>query len=153
MGEMCMRFSATIESSGKTATGIEVPPEIVQRLGSKRPKVVATVNGCSWRTSVASMGGRFMLGVSADVRSKARVEAGDRVRVDLVLDTEERHVEVPKDFAAAMRGEPPARRFFDGLSYSQQRWFVEGIESAKKPETRKRRIDAAIERLREGRVQ
>jgi len=148
-----MRFSATVESSGKTATGIEVPVEVVERLGSKRPKVVATINGYMWRPSVASMGGRFMRGISGNVRSEAGIKAGDRVKVDLVADTQQRTVEVPADFAAAMHRQPAARPFFDSLPYSRQRWFVDGIESAKKPETRTRRIDAAVERLRQSRGQ
>ena len=152
-GRLLMRFSATVESSGKTATGIEVPVEVVERLGSKRPKVVATINGHTWRTSVASMGGRFMLGISGNVRSEAGINAGDRAKVDLVPDSQQRTVEVPADFAAAMHRQPAARPFFDSLPYSQQRWFVDGIESARKPETRTRRIDAAVERLRQSRGQ
>jgi hypothetical protein len=146
-----MRFRATILSNGKTATGIEVPSRVVDALGSKRPKVRATINGYTYRSSVASMSGTFMLGVSAEVREKAGVAAGDAVQVDLELDTEIRRVSVPPDLAKALKGEAAARRFFDGLSYSQQRWFVEGIEGAKKPETRQRRVEAAVVRLREGR--
>jgi hypothetical protein len=148
-----MRFRATILSNGKTATGIEVPSRVVDALGSKRPKVRATINGYTYRSSVASMSGTFMLGVSAEVREKAGVAAGDTVQVDLELDTEIRRVSVPPDLAKALKGEAAARRFFDGLSYSQQRWFVEGIEGAKKPETRQRRVEAAVARLREGRGQ
>ncbi|MET1232746.1 MAG: YdeI/OmpD-associated family protein, partial [Candidatus Limnocylindrales bacterium] len=73
--------------------------------------------------------------------------------VNVVLDTAPREVTVPDDFAAALAQEPHASRFFQGLSYSQQRWFVLGIEGAKTPETRQRRIDAAVDRLREGRGQ
>jgi Bacteriocin-protection, YdeI or OmpD-Associated/Domain of unknown function (DUF1905) len=148
-----MRFSATVESSGMTATAIEVPVEVVERFGSRRPKVVATINGYTWRTSVASMGGRFMLGISGNVRSEAGIRAGDRVKVDLVPDTQQRTVDVPADFAAALHRQPAARPFFDGPPYSQQRWFVDGIESAKEPETRTRRIDAAVVRLRQSRGQ
>jgi hypothetical protein len=148
-----MRFNATILSNGRTATGIEVPLKVVESLGSKRPKVRATINGYTYRSSVASMSGTFMLGVSAEVREKASVAAGDTVQVDLELDTEIRRVSVPPDLAKALKGEAAARRFFDGLSYSQQRWFVEGIEGAKKPETRQRRVEAAVARLREGRGQ
>lgn len=146
-----MRFRAKILTSGKTATGIEVPAKVVEALSSRRPKVRATINGYTYRSSVASMGGTYMLGVSADVREKAGVAGGDVVDVDLELDTEERVVTVPSDLAKALRSEPTARRFFEGLPYSQQRWFVAGIQGAKKPETRKRRVEAAVARLREGR--
>jgi transposase len=148
-----MRFRAKILSSGKTAAGIEVPAKVVESLGSKRPKVRATINGYTYRSSVASMNGTFMLGVSVDVREKAGVAAGQTVDVDLELDTDVRDVAVPADLATALKAEPAAKRFFDGLSYSQRRWFVEGIESAKKPETRQRRVEAAVARLREGRGQ
>ena len=146
-----MRFRAKILTSGKTATGIEVPAKVVEALSSKRPKVRATINGYTYRSSVASMGGTYMLGVSADVREKAGVAGGDVVDVDLELDTEERVVTIPPDLAKALRSEPAARRFFEGLPYSQQQWFVAGIEGAKKPETRKRRVEAAVARLRDGR--
>lgn len=148
-----MRFRATILSSGKTAAGIEVPTKVVDALGSKRPKVRATINGYTYRSSVASMGGTFILGVSAEVREKAGVAAGDTVDVELELDTAPREVTVPPDFAKALKREAAAKRFFEDLSYSQQRWFVEGIEGAKKPETRQRRVEAAVARLREGRGQ
>lgn len=147
-------FRARLERGGKTATGLVVPPEVVARLGtSKRPAVRVTIRGHTYRSSIVSMGGRFMLPVSAEQRSSAGVEAGDEVDVDVELDTQPRQVEVPADFAAALGDHPSARAFFDGLSYSQQRWFVSGIESAKKPETRQRRVDAAVARLREGRGQ
>ncbi len=148
-----MRFEGTILASGKSATGIEVPAEVVERLGSKRPKVRVKINGFEYRTSVGSMGGRFMLPVSAAVREQAEVAAGDTVVVTLEPDTEPREVALPPDFARALRRDAAAKRFFDTLSYSQQRWFVEGIESAKKPETRRRRIEASVARLHEGRGQ
>jgi hypothetical protein len=148
------QFRAVIEAHGKTATGIEVPAEVVEALGpSRRPKVRATVAGHTYRSSVASMGGRFLLGVSAEVRRAANVAAGDEVDVALELDEETREVVVPDDFAEALAAVPAAQTFFDGLSYSQRRWFVLGIEEAKKPETRVRRIDKAVARLAEGRGQ
>jgi Bacteriocin-protection, YdeI or OmpD-Associated/Domain of unknown function (DUF1905) len=149
-----MKFRAEIETNGKTATGIEVPPAIVDALGAgKKPKVQVTVSRYTYRSSIASMGGRFLIPVSADVREQAGVAAGDTVDVELELDTAPREVAVPADFARALAATPAAQAFFGGLSYSQQRWFVEGIESAKKPETRARRVDAAIERLGQGRGQ
>ena len=146
-----MRFRAKILTSGKTATGIEVPAKVVEALGSRRPKVRATINGYTYRSSVASMGGTYMLGVSAQVREKAGVAGGDVVDVELEIDTEDRVVEVPPDLAKSLRADAAARRFFESLPYSQQRWFVSGVEGAKKPETRERRIESAVTRLREGR--
>ena len=117
-----MRFRTTILSSGKTAAGIQVPDEVVEALGpSRKPPVKVTINGFTYRSTIASMGGVFMLGVSNDVRRSAGVAAGEDVDVELELDTEPREVVVPADFAAALDAEPAARAFFDGLSYSNKR--------------------------------
>jgi hypothetical protein len=147
-----MRFRATIELGGKSATGFQVPDNVVTALGAgRRPPVRVTIGGHTYRSTVASMGGRFMVGVSAQNRTAAGVAAGDEVDVDLELDTEPREVAVPEDLAAVLDGEPEARRFFDGLSYSRKQWFVLRIEQAKKAETRLRRVDEAVTMLREGR--
>ena len=147
-----MTFQATIEQAGKTATGIEVPEEVVTDLGSgRRPRVRVTLRGHTYRSTIAARGARFLLPVSAAHREAAGVVAGDEVRVGVELDTEPREVTVPPDFAAALDADDAARRTFAGLSYSQQKWFVHGIEEAKRPETRARRIEKAVERLREGR--
>jgi hypothetical protein len=149
-----MRFRATLQQSGRTATGIQVPPEVVDALGGgKRPAVTVTINNHSYRSTVATMGGVFMVGVSAANREAAGVEAGDELDVDLELDVAPREVTVPPDFAAALDADAAAKAFFDGLSYSQKQWFVLGIEEAKTAATRERRIGKAIERLRDGRAQ
>ena len=146
-------FRATIELGGKTATGIRVPPEVVASLGShKRPAVRVTLNGHTYRSTIAPLGGEFMLPVSADVREAAGVAAGDEVDVDVELDTEPREVTVPPDFAEALDGDADARRFFDGLSYSNKRRHVLSIEEAKTAETRQRRIAKALSTLREGKT-
>lgn len=148
-----MRFNATIQLSGRTATGIEVPPEIVATLGqSKRPPVRVTIQGHTYRSTVASMGGVFMLPVSAEHREAAGVQAGDRVDVDIELDTAPREVVVPPDFADALEREADARRFFDRLSYTQKQRHVLSIEQAKTVETRQRRIAKAVSMLRDGRI-
>jgi hypothetical protein len=139
-----VKLRATIEQDGG-ATGIEIPAEIVTSMGSsKRPKVRVTINGYTYRSSVASMGGRFMLGVSAKVREEAGVVGGDTVDVDIELDTEPREVVVPPDLAAAFRRDPEAKRVFDDLSFSKKQRFVLPIEDAKTAETRQRRIDKTI---------
>jgi hypothetical protein len=146
-----MRFLATVLLGGKTATGVEVPEDVVSSLGSsKRPKVRATINGYTYRSSVASMGGRFMLGISAEVRESAGVAAGDEVEIDFELDSEPREVSVPPDFAKALRRDTKAKRTFDGLSYSNRQRHVLSIEGARTAETRQRRIDKAVKTLREG---
>jgi len=147
-----VRSHATIELGGKTATGISVPEEVVTGLGAgKRPAVRVTINGHTYRSTVAPMGGRFMLPVSAEHRERAGVAAGDEVVVD--LDTESRELALPPDFAEALKRDPAAKRFFEGWSYSKKRRFVIPIEQAKTAETRRRRIDKAVDMLREGRIQ
>jgi Bacteriocin-protection, YdeI or OmpD-Associated/Domain of unknown function (DUF1905) len=149
-----VRFRTTILSAGKTAAGIVIPPEVVAALGSSRkPPVRVTIRDYTYRSTVATIDGRFMVGVSAENRAKAGVAGGDEVDVDIELDTEPRTVELPADFAAALEAEPKAKSFFDGLSNSQKGWFVGGIEGAKTAETRQRRIDGALDRLRKGRGQ
>jgi hypothetical protein len=148
-----MRFRAVIQLSGKTATGIPVPPEVVTGLGAgKRPSVVVTINGYTYRSTVAPMGGEFMLPVSAEVRAGAGVAAGDAVEVDLELDTAPREVSVPPDLAAALAADADARRAFDALSYSNKRRLVLAVEAAKTPETRQRRLAKTVSDLREGKI-
>jgi bacteriocin resistance YdeI/OmpD-like protein/uncharacterized protein DUF1905 len=148
-----MRFRATLETEGKTATGINVPAEVVDALGAgKRPRVTVTINGHTYRSSVAVLGGRYMLGVSAENRAAAGVEGGQEVDVDLELDSAPREVTVPPDFAAALAVEPAAQATFDGLSYSNRSWHVLQIDGAKTAETRQRRIAKSVEALRAGRV-
>ena len=148
-----MKFKSVVELGGKTATGIEVPEKVVEGLGStKRPAVTATINGYTYRSTIASMGGKFYLPLSAENRAGAKVKAGDKVEVTVELDTKPRTVELPADFKQALAKAADAKRFFDGLSYSRQRWFVLSIESAKKPETRQKRIESAIAMLRAGKT-
>ena len=148
-----MRFRATLETEGKTATGINVPAEVVDALGGgKRPRVTVTINGHTYRSSVAVLGGRYMLGVSAENRAAAGVEGGQVVDVELELDTAPREVTVPPDFASALAAEPAAQTTFDGLSYSNKSWHVLQIEGAKSDETRQRRIAKSVEALRDGKV-
>jgi Bacteriocin-protection, YdeI or OmpD-Associated/Domain of unknown function (DUF1905) len=146
-----MRFHATIELNGKTATGIEVPADVLAALGpGKRPSVRVTINGYSYPSTVGTMGGRSLIPVSAEVRGKAGVSAGDEVDVDVVPDDSPRRVEVPADLAAALGREPAAEQAFGRLSYSGQRRYVLAIEQAKTAETRQRRIDKAVAELSAG---
>lgn len=143
-----MQFQTTVELGGKTATGIEIPEQVVTELGSgKRPAVHVTINGYTYRSTVAPMGGRFMLPLSAEHRSAAGLAAGDRVLVDLTLDTEPRSVDVPAELGAALDAVPEARKGFEALSYSLQRRHVLSVTDAKTPETRQRRVARVIESL------
>ena len=146
-----MRFRARIELHGKTAMGIVVPPEVVESLKSgKRPPVRVTINGHTYRSTVASMAGEFRLPISAEHRTSSGVEVGDEVEVE--PDTQAREVNVPSDFLEALDRDADAKRFFDGLSYSNKQRIVLSIEGARTSETRLRRITKAVSELREGRA-
>jgi Bacteriocin-protection, YdeI or OmpD-Associated/Domain of unknown function (DUF1905) len=147
-----VKFRTSLRLEGKTATGLVVPAEVVEGLGSsKRPAVRVRIGSYSYRSTIAPRGGSYMLPVSAEVRAGAGIAAGDNVDVEVELDTEPREVEVPPDLAAALDAAPAARAFFDALSYSNRLRHVLAVEEAKTPETRQRRIDKAVAALRDGR--
>ncbi len=151
MAEETQTFKSVLLAAGKTATGIRVPDEVVAALGSsKKPAVNVRIGEYSYRSSVASMGGKFMLPVSAEHRSGAGIAAGEEVEVTLSLDSAPREVTVPEDFQAALASDAAAKQFFESLAYSHKLRHVLAIDGAKTPETRQRRIDKAVEMLREG---
>jgi Bacteriocin-protection, YdeI or OmpD-Associated/Domain of unknown function (DUF1905) len=140
-----MRFHSTVTLGGKTATGIEVPEEVVIGLGrGKRPPVRVMLGDYSYRTTVAPMGGSYWIPLSAEHRGGAGLAAGDEVEVEIEVDDEPRVVDLPADLATALDQNPAARRAFDALSYSHQRQHVLAVEEAKRPETRQRRIEKAV---------
>jgi hypothetical protein len=130
--------------------GLEVPPEVVEALGDgKRPAVAITINGHAWKSRVAILRGRYLLGLSNANRQAAGVATGDEVEVEVELDAEPRVVAEPADFARALAADPAARTAYDRLSYGHKREHVLAIESAKRPETRVRRIEKALAGLRD----
>ena len=146
-----MRFRTTVELGGRTATGLPVPAEVVEGLGSgKRPAVLVTIGDHTYRSTVAPRGGVFLIPLSAENRAAAGVSAGDEVEVDLELDTEPRTVNVPDELAAALAADDTARAAFDGLSYSHQLQHVLAVEGAKAADTRQRRVTKTLEMLRQG---
>jgi antitoxin component of MazEF toxin-antitoxin module len=146
-----MRFSTTVQLGGKTATGMAVPPEVVESLGAgRRPAVTVTVAGHTYRSTIASMGGEFLIPLSAENRTAAGLAAGDAVEVDVELDDAPRTVEVPADLAAALDAEPGARDRFGEQSYSAQRRHVLAVEGAKAAATRERRVAAVVDAFRAG---
>lgn len=145
-----MKIRTTLLQHGKAATGFEVPADVVAALGSgKRPAVRVTIGEHTYRSTVAPMGGVFLIGVSAENRLAAHVVAGDEIDVIIELDTDPREVEVPADFQSALAGDPAAAQRFESLSYSHKRQHVLAIDGAKTDETRQRRIAKAIEMLHE----
>jgi hypothetical protein len=147
------RFRTTILQSDKTATGIVVPNDVLIAFGAgKKPAVTVTLNGYTYRSSIATVNGRFMVGVSADVRAAAGVKGGDELEVTIDLDTAPREVDVPADFATALAKEPAAKAFYESLSYSLRKLHADSINGAKTPETRERRLAKAMELMRAGRA-
>lgn len=147
-GNPKVTFRAELLLAGKSATGFVVPAEAVESLGNgKRPPVAVTINGYTYRNTVAVMGGEFMVGVAAEHRAAAQISAGQIIDVTLELDTAPREVEVPEDFADALAADPVAKAAFDKMSYSHKRQHVLAIADAKTAETRARRIAKAIEML------
>jgi hypothetical protein len=137
-------FETTVAASGNN-TGIAVPDEVIEQLAAgRRPPVLVNVNGYEYRNTVAVMGGRHMIGISAAVRNVTGLKGGDPIRVTLTVADTPREVNVPADFAAALAADERARAFFDNLSNSMQRYHVDNINGAKSADTRQRRIDKAI---------
>jgi hypothetical protein len=148
-----MNITAELQATGGNTTGFRIPDADVAALGGGgRPKVKVTMQGYEFRSSIARMGGEYWLGVSAERRSAAGVQAGDLVELEIELDQAERTVDVPDDLAAALAAEPAAQAFFDGLSVSDRKWHVLQVEGAKTAETRARRIGKSVQMLAEGRA-
>ena len=141
-------FRATVVPAGN-ATGAEVPVEVVEALGQgKRPLVSITINGHSWRSRIASKGGRYLVGISAANRTAAGIAEGDEISVRLELDTEPRDVDEPPDLASALDADPTIRAAFDRLPFGLRRKHVNDIEAAKAEQTRQRRIRRLVQSLR-----
>ena len=147
-----VRFRATVELEGRTATGMHVPDDVLERLGpGRRPAVRVTVGAHTYRTTVGSMRGRAMLPLSAENRTAAGVAAGDEVEVEVAPDLEPRTVEVPEDLAARLAADPAARATFEGLAPGQRKEWVRWVNEAKRAETRADRVGKTVEALAAGR--
>jgi Bacteriocin-protection, YdeI or OmpD-Associated/Domain of unknown function (DUF1905) len=146
-----MQFRTTIQLDGKTATGVDVPDEIVAALGAgNRPSVRVTLAGYTYRTTVARMRGTFKFPVSAEVRERSGVAAGDTVVVEIELDTSPRELTIPPELASALDSHPAAKEAFDRLSYTNRKRHVVAVQSAKTDETRERRLAKALDELLSG---
>ncbi len=144
-----VKFQTTLLKGGGTTMGMVVPPEVVEALGKgKRPPVKVTINGYTYRSTVAVMGGQYMIGVANEHRKPAKVENGGTVDVKLELDTEKREVVVPPELVSALARDKAAKAAWDKLSYSHQRQHVEPIAAAKAEDTRARRVAKTMEMLK-----
>ncbi|PXX07673.1 uncharacterized protein DUF1905 [Mycolicibacterium moriokaense] len=129
-------------------TGIEVPGDIVAALGAgKRPPVVVNVNGYEYRSTVAPMGGKYLLPFSADRREESGIQGGDAIAVELTVDIAPRTVELPDDLQSALNSSAAAAAAWDKLSYTHRKEHVRSVLDAKKAETRIRRIAAVVAKL------
>jgi hypothetical protein len=142
-------FVATIKKDeGSNATGIQVPPEVVEAFGKgKKPPVKVTLNAFTYQTTVAVMGGDFYIPLSAERRNAAGVKGGDVLEITLELDTEPRTVTLPADLAEALAAQPGVLEAFNALAYSHRKEYVRWVEEAKAIETRTRRIKGVIEKI------
>lgn len=146
-----MEYTGVLESTGANTAAFVIPDTFVDALGAgRRPKVKVTVNGKVFRTSIANMRGPYWLGISKARREEAELVVGERYTLQIEADTEERTVELPDDLAAAIAGDDTALATWQRLSFTNKREIAESITSAKKPETRERRIAKAADRLRAG---
>ena len=145
MGGDRIEFEAVVETEGPGAF-VRLPDDAADVFGTKgRIPVRATFNGVAYRGSTMPTGdGRFCVGLTKAVRAEAGISVGERVRVTVERDTEERTVDVPDDLTAALAEHPAAAAQFNRLSYSHRKEYVEWIESAKRAETRARRLDQTV---------
>ncbi|MBB2986570.1 YdeI/OmpD-associated family protein [Terracoccus luteus] len=145
-----MRFTGELLATGGTTTGFEVPDPVVEALGGGgRPKVAVTVDGYRFRTSIARMGGRYLLGVSGQRRAESGMTAGSTYEVDLELDAAPREVQLPAELDEALVADADARTYFDSLSHSRRSRLALSVDGAKAEATRRRRVDAVMTALRE----
>jgi len=145
------RFTAELQRVGKTGTMFEVPFDLKAAFGRARPPVRVTIRGHTWRTTPGVYDGVGLVVVNRSVKAATGVDAGDRVRIEIELDTEPREVVVPDDLRAALADVPAARAAFGKLSFSHQREYVQSIEQAKRAETRARRVADTVRRVVSGR--
>jgi hypothetical protein len=147
-----MKFKTTLkQAEGSSATGIVIPNDVLAALGAgKKPPVKLTVNGYVYRSTVATVNGDYMVGFNADHRVASGINGGDPIDVTIELDTEPRTVELPADFAAALKADEQAQATFDKLSNSLKGYHVTQVTGTKNPETRQRRIEKSIAALRAG---
>lgn len=143
-------FHTTILQTGKNTAGIQVPEEVIEKLGAgKRPLVRVTINKYTYRSAVAVMAGKYMISLSAVHRKAAGVEGGDEADITLELDLEPRTVEIPQDLKDALT-KASVLDAFENSAPSRKKEYVRQVEEAKAQETRERRIAKIVEKLSTG---
>jgi hypothetical protein len=144
-------FDAVIEAGRGGGAIVYVPFDVKEVFGSGRPKVRALIDGHEYRGSLANMGSGHCLGIRKDVRAAIGKDVGDKVRIEVALDTAPREVVVPPELKAALDGAPDAAGRYEALSYTHRREYAEWVAGGKKDETRVRRAKKAVDMIRAGR--
>jgi hypothetical protein len=140
-------FTTTIKTEGNN-TGIEVPPDIIEKFGAgKKPPVKITIAGYTYRSTVAVLDGHYMVSLSKANREAAGIAGNDQAEITIELDTEPRTVEVPADLLSALSVKAGAKEAFEKLAFSKRKEFVRQVEEAKTQETRDRRIAGIVEKM------
>jgi bifunctional DNA-binding transcriptional regulator/antitoxin component of YhaV-PrlF toxin-antitoxin module len=148
---MKQEFEAVIQKvEGINGAYIEPPFDVEEVFSANRVKVVATFDGVQYRGSIVRMGGCYMLGMTQELRKKIGKEPGDIVKVTVEKDEEERVPEMPSDLSEVLAKNSVALTFYEKLSYTAKRSYVQWITDAKKEETRRDRIEKAVTMLSEG---
>ncbi|OGN94293.1 MAG: hypothetical protein A2Z71_05055 [Chloroflexi bacterium RBG_13_50_21] len=144
-------FQAVIESAGGGGAFVIIPFDVEKVFGQKRVKIRATIDGEPYRGTLVRMGTpHHMLLVLKEIREKIGKSFGDEVTIEFEEDLETRQVVIPADLQQAFKAAPAAQAFFNRLSYSHQREYVNWIAEAKREQTRQSRIQRTIEMLIQG---
>jgi bifunctional DNA-binding transcriptional regulator/antitoxin component of YhaV-PrlF toxin-antitoxin module len=147
-----MAFTGEVLSAGQGGGhAVVVPKEVAAAFGSKRPQVLAHVNGVEYRSRLMVYGGQSYLGLRKDLLRQLEVEAGDRVQIELVEDHEERVVVEPPELTQALADDPAAQAAYQKLPLTHRNEYARWIDEGKKPETRVDRVAKTIKRLTEPR--
>jgi hypothetical protein len=148
-----IRFRTQLQARGPAAAVVLDDDQVATvGEGARRFPVVATVNGHTWRTSVARMGGESLLGLNRQVREAAGVAAGDTVDVVVLLDEQPREVDLPDDLATALSTDPTAKAAFDAMAFTHRKEYARWVAEAKRDDTRQRRVAQALEMIRAGKT-
>src|SRR5689334_7476633 len=144
-------FTAVIQNAGGGGAYVEVPFDVEQAFGSKRPRVKVLIEGIPYRSTLMRMGSEHhILGVLKNIRVQIGKTFGDEVTVTIEPDAEPRLIEIPTDLMKELKKDKEAKAFFDKLSYTHQKEYVRWVEEAKREETRQNRIAKTIEMLKKG---
>jgi len=145
-------FTAAIQNAGGGGAFVEIPFDVEAAFGSKKPKVKAVIDGISYRGTLVRMGTEcHLLLILKSIREQIGKTFGEKVKITVEPDIEPRLIDVPTELKKAFKSEKEAKAFFDKLSYTHQREYVQWINEAKREETRQARLHKTIEMLKKSR--